>query len=95
MGCTTPPSDSHLSTQEALRHNHTTESMKNLQDFVFKLAQARPNEPLAPPAETLLRDRLHRFVSGYRTPEHPPYSAVITLFLPNMCVRVYCIKLLF
>lgn len=57
--------------------------MKNLQDFVLKFAQALPNAALAPPVETLLRDRLDRFVSHYTTPDHPPYSAVIISSLTN------------
>ncbi|KAH6820584.1 hypothetical protein C2S53_011145 [Perilla frutescens var. hirtella] len=64
------------STHKTLLHNHN-KPMKNLQDFVFKVAEAHINAPLPPPAETLLRDRLHRFVSHYVTPEHPPYSAMI------------------
>ncbi|KAG6399021.1 hypothetical protein SASPL_140495 [Salvia splendens] len=48
--------------------------MINLQNFVLALAQARP---IPPSAETLIRDRLHRFISDYRTPDHPTYSHMI------------------
>lgn len=75
---------------KTLVHN-PNHPMENLQNLVLKLAQAHPNAPLPPPAETLLRDRLDRFVSDYRTPEHPPYSAVIVI---SMCV-VFAVLSLF
>ncbi|KAL3644701.1 hypothetical protein CASFOL_009881 [Castilleja foliolosa] len=51
--------------------------MEKFQNLIFKLAETHPNAPLTPSARTLLQDRLSRFVSQYKTPDHPPYSAMI------------------
>ncbi|KAL6577587.1 hypothetical protein OROMI_009915 [Orobanche minor] len=51
--------------------------MEKFQQVIFKLAENHPNAPLTPSARALLQDRLTRFVSQYKTPDHPPYSALI------------------
>ncbi|KAL6505805.1 hypothetical protein OROHE_023184 [Orobanche hederae] len=51
--------------------------MEKFQQVIFKLAENHPNAPLTPSARALLQDRLTRFVSQYKTPDHPPYSAMI------------------
>ncbi|KAL6566345.1 hypothetical protein OROGR_001960 [Orobanche gracilis] len=51
--------------------------MEKFQQVIFKLAENYPNSPLTPSAIALLQDRLTRFVSQYKTPDHPPYSAMI------------------
>ncbi|KAL1568570.1 hypothetical protein AAHA92_00172 [Salvia divinorum] len=60
--------------QRLTRVHNANQPMINLQNFVLALAQARP---IPPSAETLIRDRLHRFISDYRTPDHPTYSHMI------------------
>ncbi|KAG8366721.1 hypothetical protein BUALT_Bualt17G0108800 [Buddleja alternifolia] len=51
--------------------------MEKFRGLVFKLAQAHPNAPLTPSLETDIRNHLDHFFSQYKTPDHPPYSAMI------------------
>ncbi|GER44648.1 histone H1/H5 family protein [Striga asiatica] len=59
--------------------NHSTQrkAMENFRNIVFKLAESHPNAALTPSAKNLILERLDRFVSQYKTPDHPPYSAMI------------------
>ncbi|KAL3635990.1 hypothetical protein CASFOL_020537 [Castilleja foliolosa] len=51
--------------------------MEKFQKVIFKLAETHPNTPLSPAVKNLLEDHLSRFGSQYKTPDHPPYSAMI------------------
>ncbi|KAL0372709.1 UNVERIFIED_CONTAM: hypothetical protein Scaly_0952500 [Sesamum calycinum] len=52
-------------------------AMEKFREVVFKLAETDPNAALTPAARTLLQDRFNQFASQYKTPDHPPYSAMI------------------
>ncbi|GFP83513.1 mitogen-activated protein kinase 9 [Phtheirospermum japonicum] len=73
------PLNPHTKTLPPNPENHITQRkpMEKFQKVIFKLAETHPNAPLTPAARTLLQDRLSRFVSQYKTPDHPPYSAMI------------------
>ncbi|PIN16267.1 hypothetical protein CDL12_11080 [Handroanthus impetiginosus] len=51
--------------------------METFQAVIFRLAETHQNKPLTPAQRTILQDRLNHFVSQYKTPDHPPYSAMI------------------
>ncbi|PIN25980.1 hypothetical protein CDL12_01259 [Handroanthus impetiginosus] len=54
-----------------------TKAMEKFQEFVFKIAETHRNAPLALEAKKKLQSRLNQFFSQYKTPDHPPYSAMI------------------
>ncbi|KAG8382773.1 hypothetical protein BUALT_Bualt05G0112200 [Buddleja alternifolia] len=65
------PSNNHL------KRNTQKKTMEKFQQVIIRFAETQPNAPLTPSRKTLLRDRLNQMVSQYKTPDHPPYSAMI------------------
>ncbi|KAI3453123.1 hypothetical protein Pfo_009786 [Paulownia fortunei] len=85
MDCPTPHSHSLNPYSRTLLQNPTNDinqrtrkkAMGKFQEVIFKLAETHPNAPLTPARRSHLQDRLNHFVSQYKTPDHPPYSAMI------------------
>ncbi|XP_073059441.1 uncharacterized protein [Primulina eburnea] len=51
--------------------------MEKFREFVMKLAETCPNAPSNPAQKTVFQSRLNQWFSEHRTPDHPPYSAMI------------------
>ncbi|KAK4423457.1 hypothetical protein Salat_1928500 [Sesamum alatum] len=82
MGCRRHHHPSSTLHEETLLQNPTNQTthkkaMEKFREVVFKLAETQPNAALTPAARTLLQDRFNQFASLYKTPDHPPYSAMI------------------
>ncbi|KAL9166611.1 hypothetical protein ABFS82_05G041200 [Erythranthe guttata] len=83
MECRTPQQNPHSETLLSNPTNHVEQNsqrkaMEKFHRVIFKLAETHPNAPpLAPAFRTLLVDRLNQFGSQYKTPDHPPYYAMI------------------
>lgn len=69
-------------------------AMEKLQGLILKLAETHPNASLTPAAKTHVQNRLKQLFSQYKTPDHPPYSAV-TNFLHLVYVYACVCSLLF
>ncbi|KAL0396717.1 UNVERIFIED_CONTAM: hypothetical protein Scaly_0120100 [Sesamum calycinum] len=79
-------SSDHLNS-ESIFHNSTNHvkqttsgknAMENFRALILKLAEeAQSGNPSTAPAQTYVPSLLNQFFSQYKTPDHPPYSAMI------------------
>lgn len=85
MDCATPHPHPRSKTllPNPTTHTSPTKAMEKFQRVIFKLVETHPNAPLTPARRALLQDHLNQFGSEYKTPDHPPYSAV-TICLPPL-----------
>lgn len=58
--------------------------MEKFREYVTELAETCPNAPSNPAHKTLFQNRLNQWFSEYKTPDHPPYSAMIERALKEL-----------
>ncbi|KAL3824261.1 hypothetical protein ACJIZ3_020290 [Penstemon smallii] len=59
------------------KYNHK-KAMKKFEQLILKLTEKiHPNKTLTPAGKTQIQDRLTQLFSQYKSPDHPPYSAMI------------------